>query len=97
MQMRPETLVSLLERVDALRRPQRFEQLMAICICDALGRTGFEDRPYPQAERLRKALEACTRIDAAAIAKGVADKRRIAEAIHAARCDAVKTALASTR
>lgn len=90
MQMRADTLVSFLERVDALRRPQRFEQLLATCICDALGRSGFEERPYPQADRLRAALNACTGVDAGAIAKSVADKRGIADAIHAARCAAVK-------
>ncbi|MGQ9724776.1 MAG: multifunctional CCA addition/repair protein [Tepidimonas sp.] len=59
----------LLERCDALRRPARFEQVLLACECDARGRLHHEDRPYPQAERLRKALRAALAVDTAAIAR----------------------------
>jgi tRNA nucleotidyltransferase (CCA-adding enzyme) len=94
LQMRPDTLVKLLERLDALRRPERFEQFLAACLCDARGRTGREQAEYVQADRLRSALAACNGIDAAGIARATPDKARIPDAIRAARVAAVVAALA---
>ncbi|MBA2676755.1 multifunctional CCA addition/repair protein, partial [Ramlibacter sp.] len=54
----PAAVVRLLERCDALRKPQRFEQVLLACECDARGRLGLEERPYPQRERLMQALRA---------------------------------------
>jgi tRNA nucleotidyltransferase (CCA-adding enzyme) len=58
----------LLQRCDAIRRPERFEQVLLACECDARGRTGLEHRDYPQAQRLRSALQAALSIDAGALA-----------------------------
>ena len=58
----------LLERCDALRRPERFEQALLACECDARGRLGREDMPYPPRERLARALAAVLAVDAAAAA-----------------------------
>ncbi len=55
-ELTPGTLMQLLERVDALRRPARFEEFLIACECDARGRTGLEDRDYPQPHYLREAL-----------------------------------------
>ena len=51
-------VLRLLERCDALRRPQRFDELLLACECDARGRLGKEAEPYPQRERLATALRA---------------------------------------
>ncbi|TSE34348.1 multifunctional CCA addition/repair protein [Tepidimonas charontis] len=61
----------LLQRCDALRRPQRFEQVLLACECDARGRLHHSERPYPQAERLRRALQAALAVDTSAIAAQV--------------------------
>jgi tRNA nucleotidyltransferase (CCA-adding enzyme) len=53
-----DAVLRLLERCDALRRPQRFADALLACECDARGRTGLEDRPYPQRDRLAAALAA---------------------------------------
>ena len=47
----------LLVRCDALRRPERFGQVLQACMCDARGRLGWQERPYPQAERLQALLD----------------------------------------
>ena len=82
-------LLRLLERCDALRRPERFEGLLLACECDARGRTGLEDAPYPQRERLRRALERVRAVDTAAIAEEALQRGwkgpAIGAAIHAAR------------
>jgi tRNA nucleotidyltransferase (CCA-adding enzyme) len=51
-------LMRLLERCDALRRPQRFAEALLACECDARGRLGFEEAAYPQRPRLNAALAA---------------------------------------
>lgn len=58
LELRPATVLELLENTDAFRRPDRFREFLAACECDARGRLGLEDRPYPQAGYLRDALNA---------------------------------------
>ena len=90
--LRPATIVKLLERADALRRPERFGQLLEACECDFRGRPGWEDRPWPAGDILRRALVAVQTVDAGAIAAATADKARIPERIHEARVAAVRHA-----
>ena len=86
-------LVRLLERCDALRKPDRFRQALQACEADARGRLGFEDRSYPQTARLLRALEAASSIDAGAVAKRHADSpAHIKQAVHQARIEAVAQA-----
>ncbi|MEY8878011.1 MAG: multifunctional CCA addition/repair protein [Leptothrix sp. (in: b-proteobacteria)] len=59
--------VQLLARCDAWRRPQRFAELLLASECDARGRAGFEERPYPQRERLLQALALTQSIDQPAV------------------------------
>jgi tRNA nucleotidyltransferase (CCA-adding enzyme) len=56
-EMRISTLLTFIEQLDALRRPQRFEQFLQACEADSRGRTGFEDREYPQADFLKAARD----------------------------------------
>lgn len=58
LELRPATLLELLQRFDAYRRPQRFEEFIAACEMDARGRHGLELRDYPQAAYLRGAADA---------------------------------------
>jgi tRNA nucleotidyltransferase (CCA-adding enzyme) len=58
LELRPETVLSLLEDCDAFRRPDRFSELLLACQCDAQGRTGLENSPYPQREYLEAARTA---------------------------------------
>ncbi|MFL6661753.1 MAG: multifunctional CCA addition/repair protein [Rhizobacter sp.] len=87
-------LVRLLDRCDAWRRPDRFADLLLACECDARGRLGFEDRPYPQRERLGKVLACARSVDTAAVAAAAAERGQsgpaIGEAIRRARIEAVE-------
>ncbi len=84
LELRPKTVLKVLERSDAFRRPARFEQLIVTCEADARGRRGLEDRDYPQADLFRGALGAAAAVDAAAIARK-ADERKVPAAIRRAR------------
>jgi tRNA nucleotidyltransferase (CCA-adding enzyme) len=90
-------LVRLIERCDAIRRPQRFAELLLACECDARGRTGLETRPYPQRARLAAALQDALAVDTAsiaadAVARGLAGPA-IGSAVHEARIAAVEAGL----
>ena len=91
-ELRPDTVVKVLEKTDAFRRPGRFEAFLLACEADARGRTGFEIRDYPQAQRFRAAFAAASSVDAGSIARDN-DGRGIPEAIRRARINAVRQAL----
>ena len=88
-ELQPKTIVKVLEKTDAFRRSARFEQFLVTCEADARGRTGLENRRYPQADIFRGAFKAANGVDAAAIAREV-DGPKIPEAIRKARIRAVR-------
>ena len=92
-EMRAATLVELLEKCDALRRPERFEELLASCLCDYTGRGGWENRTYPAMDTMRQALLAVNHVDAGKIARDSVDRSSIPERIRQARIKAVQVAL----
>ena len=66
-QMKPETVLKKLEQLDAFRRPERLEPFLLACEADARGRAGLEDSDYPQADYLKRALQAANAVDSKAL------------------------------
>jgi tRNA nucleotidyltransferase (CCA-adding enzyme) len=62
LELRPETVLKLLQECDAFRRSERFAELLQACEADARGRTGLEAQPYPQAAYLKAALAAAATV-----------------------------------
>ncbi len=93
-ELQDKTVLKVLERTDAFRRPERFEHFLLVCEADARGRTGLENRAYPQANAFRNAFAAAASIDAGAVAKE-APGGQIPRAIRRARLGAIKTARAA--
>ena len=93
-------LVRLIERCDGIRKPARFDEILLACECDARGRLGFDEAPYPQRQRLREALAAvqsvATRVIAARAAESGVTGQKVGEMIHAARVRAVAAWLLTT-
>jgi tRNA nucleotidyltransferase (CCA-adding enzyme) len=87
-------ILRLLERCDALRRPDRFAEALLACECDARGRLGLEDTPYPPRARLTEALARVIAVDATAVADEAAARGLAGPAIGAAIHDARVEALA---
>ena len=87
--LKASTLVGLFEKTDALRRPERFRQLLDACLCDFTGRLGWENRRYDSPRFLLQALAAVNGVNAGKIAADCLDKAQIPERIHAARVHAV--------
>jgi len=93
-ELRPNTVLGLLENVDAFRRPDRFERFLLACEADARGRPGYEERELPQTGILRAAHAAAAAVDAAKLGKeaGVAGPA-IAELLRQRRAEAIAVAL----
>jgi tRNA nucleotidyltransferase (CCA-adding enzyme) len=89
LELRPATIVELLERVDAFRRPERFEEFLKACECDFRGRPGYETNVYPPSAYLEQALAAARGVDAGAVARAVAADK-IRDAVFRARVNAVE-------
>ncbi len=71
-ELRPGTVLELLEITDAFRRTERFERFLLACEADARGRgPELRARPYPQAAQLRAALTAAAsvKLDPAVLAR----------------------------
>jgi tRNA nucleotidyltransferase (CCA-adding enzyme) len=92
-------VMRLLERCDAIRKPERFTEALLACECDARGRKGLQAQPYPQRLRLQAALDAALAVNTAPIAQTAAQQglqgKAIGEAVTAARTQAVAQALAA--
>jgi tRNA nucleotidyltransferase (CCA-adding enzyme) len=88
-ELRPSTLLTLLEATDAFRRPERFAELLLACECDARGRTGLENRPYPQSAYLLKARDAAAAATLTEQERSGLSGRAIGERIREKRLDAV--------
>ena len=90
-------LVRLLERCDAFRKPVRFVEALLACECDARGRGGLQEQPYPQRPRLMAALRAAQQVATQAIAETAhaagEQGEKIGELIHQARIAAVQQGL----
>jgi tRNA nucleotidyltransferase (CCA-adding enzyme) len=90
----PAAVVRLLERCDAFRKPQRFADILLACECDARGRLGLDQSPYPQRSWLLQALAAAQAVATDQVAAEVmaAGKTgpQIGESIHQARVSAVR-------
>lgn len=89
-ELTPSTLFGLLERTDALRRPQRFEEFLIACECDARGRTGLESRDYPQPDYLREALRRAQAVQVAAVTRAGFVGAAIGEELRTRRLRALK-------
>ncbi len=63
-ELKPTTVMRLLERLDGLRRPDRVRRFALACEADHRGRLGLSDRPYPQGQRLQAALAAAKAVGA---------------------------------
>jgi tRNA nucleotidyltransferase (CCA-adding enzyme) len=90
-EQRPGTVLELLERTDAFRRAERFDRFLLACEADARGRgPELRARPYPQADRLQRALAAASavRLDPEALAREPGPV--IAERMRAARIEAIR-------
>ncbi len=91
-ELRPETLLKLLQRTDALRRPERFEQFILACEADSRGRWGFEDTYFEQPGILRRVRDAAAAVDSGELRALGYEGKALGEALQARRLAAIREA-----
>lgn len=85
LELKASSVLKLFLRLDAFRRPERFAQFLICCEADARGRTGFEDRDYPQANFLHNAYQVCLDVKAKEFVERGISGIKINEAMHKKR------------
>ncbi|MEP6511088.1 MAG: multifunctional CCA addition/repair protein [Dokdonella sp.] len=89
LELKPTTVLDLLEQLDSFRRPERLRRFLIACEADKRGRLGLSDAPYPQADFLRAAHAAACTIDAAPFVQQGLGGTQIGAAMRAARVRAI--------
>jgi tRNA nucleotidyltransferase (CCA-adding enzyme) len=90
LELKPSTVLRLLEATDAFRRPERFEDLLLACEADARGRSGLETRAYPQRTYLGAARAAAAAVTLSEAERAGLDGVQIGERIRRARLAALE-------
>lgn len=93
LELRTSTILELLEHGDAFRRPTRFAEFLEACECDARGRLGLADKPYPQRARIERALEAVRAVSLTETERAGLDGPAIGERLRTKRLSALKITL----
>jgi tRNA nucleotidyltransferase (CCA-adding enzyme) len=90
MELRPSTLLKMLQTLDAFRRPERFEQFLIACEADFKGRLGQQRRPYPQGMLLRRARAVALDVNLTAQINAGIKGEALAKVMYTKRLKAIK-------
>jgi tRNA nucleotidyltransferase (CCA-adding enzyme) len=88
-ELRAGTVLEMLQKADAFRRPERFEQALLACEADSRGRLGLESVPYPQRAYLLAAQTAAAAIKPDGPEAAAMSGQRIAEWLRDRRLEAI--------
>lgn len=88
-ELRADTIVRLLKQLDAFRNPDDFYDFLIACMADSRGRTGFEEREYPQADYLAECFTAAKSIKSAPYIDEGYEGVELANAMHEGQISAV--------
>ena len=94
-ELKPATVLNLLESLDAFRRPERLDKFLLACEADARGRTGLETRDYPQNTYLKTLLLSASAIDSRAVL--AASRAEPKAAIYEARLSTITKTIESLK
>lgn len=89
-ELKPSTRIKILEKLDAFRKPERFDDFLLACEADARGRGGMENTAYPQADYFRKLFTAARAIDVSALVKKGLQGEALRNSIHEQRISAIQ-------
>lgn len=88
-ELKASTLLKIFNQLDIWRKPEEFDFFLMACKADFLGRLGFENRPYPQEQYLKAAVEAARQVTAKAFVEQGLKGPAIKEAMASARLNAI--------
>lgn len=93
LELRASTILELVEQSDAFRRPERFADFLEVCECDARGRLGLQDQPYPQRARIEAAWSAASAVVFGDRERAGLEGPKIGERLRELRLAAIKQAV----
>ncbi len=89
LKLSAEQLLALLQNMDALRRPERFQQALIACQADFQGRTGFETAEFKQKAFLENVLQVVQAVSPQPLLEKGLQGKAMAEALQKLRIEAV--------
>ena len=92
-----DSLISLFDRIDAWRKPQRVEQMALTSEADARGRAGLESMAYPQGDYLRRAFALAQAVPTKAVIDAGFKGIEVREELTRRRITAVAEGIAASR
>jgi len=92
-ELRPDTLTDVLSTLGAFKDNSSLSWFLLACEADAKGRTGFEQRAYPQAQLITHAAQAGIDVDCSTALDGTLKGSDIGKAIRHLRIQAVTEAI----
>jgi len=92
-ELKKSRLLSTIEKLDGIRKPERYEQFLIACTADSRGRPGYENKEYPEADYYRDALKIIKNVDIQALKDAGLKGKEMANAIHTARLSALNKLL----
>ena len=98
LELKATTLVKLFNHLSLKNKPELLEDLILISEADSRGRTGLENRQYPQADYLREMAKASLDVDTKAIvANCEGNGQKIKEDLYRASVASVKKAMGRSK
>ena len=89
-ELRAETVITLFNRFDVWRKPQRFQEFLQVCLADTRGRTGFKNKDYPQIDYVNQLLQSANEVDVQQVIADGFEKQEIRNELTKRRILAVK-------
>jgi len=89
-EIKPKTLLKVLNATDAFRKPARFAQFLLACMADSHGRPGYENYDYQQAPFFALMLEKAANVNVQEIIKDGFENEKISEELHKRRLAIIK-------
>ena len=88
--LRAETIIKLIDKLDGFRQPNHIDQFALVCQADSQGRLGHHNRPYPQADALRSTFKSLKSISKADIVNTELSGPQIGKAIKQLRVQKIR-------
>jgi len=89
MELKPKTILNVIEALDAFRRPQQFAQYLLASEADFRGRPGYENADMPNVETFQRCYEVSKEIDIKPIITAGYEGKAISEILAQQRTNAI--------
>lgn len=84
-----DSIITLFDKLDAWRKPERYQKFLLACEADARGRLHFEEAPYPQRQQMLKYYQQAADVNVQDIIKQGIKGAAIKPALFKARTAAI--------